>query len=404
MREVDLDREYLKKAYALRDRVSEPEKLYIEHHYYDSVTGELQKEIETLELYRRTYPREFTAPNNLAITYSQMGELDKSVEAAQEALRIEPNHPLPYMNLAASYQRLGKWDEVKAVSQQAADRKVDSLFLHAMRYQVAFLQGDEAEMSRQVEWARGNASEQIMRAAEAAAAACRGKLEQSQELTRAAADMALRKDLKQSASLTLMSGAAREAFVGDPQRARRHVAEALDLDRGPESLINAAQVLGLIGDAIQAQALTDEAKGKMPETHTLFHAVNLAQALAAIALGRNAPEKAVEALKAAAPYERGKVIVLYLRGLAHLEAGHGPEAVAEFQRIIDNPGWRGEGLLLHIGQPLARLGLARAAALAGDTARSRRAYQDFLALWKDADPDVPVLVQAKNEYARLAGS
>jgi tetratricopeptide (TPR) repeat protein len=200
-----------------------------------------------------------------------------------------------------------------------------------------------------------------------------------------------------------MTGASREALVGDPAPARRHVAEALGLDRSPESLISAAQVLGLIGDTIQAQALAEEAKGKMPETHTLFHALNLPQALAAIALGRKAPDRAVEALKPAAPYERGKAIVLYLRGLAYLEGGHGPEAIAEFQKIIDNPGWN-EGPVMHIGHPLARLGLARAAALAGDTALSRGAYQDFLALWKDADPDVPVLVQARTEYARLPGS
>jgi tetratricopeptide (TPR) repeat protein len=119
------------------------------------------------------------------------------------------------------------------------------------------------------------------------------------------------------------------------------------------------------------------------------------------ALGRKAPDEALEAIKPAAPYERGKAVVIYLRGLAHLEAGHTPEAIAAFQKIIDNPGWRGDGPLLHIVQPLARLGLARAAALAGDTARSRGAYQDFFALWKDADPNVPVLVQAKTEYARL---
>jgi tetratricopeptide (TPR) repeat protein len=401
LRELELCRENIKKAYALRDRVSELEKLYIEHHYYDSVTGELQKEIETLELYRRTYPREFTAPNNVAIVYSLMGELDKSVEAAREAVRIEPNHPLPYMNLAAAYTRLGRWDDVKAVGEKAAAQKVEGLFTHMMVYQVAFLQGDEAAMRREVASVQGNAEEQVMRSAEAAAAAYRGRLERSRELLLESVNMSVRKNLKQFASMTLMFGAAREALVDDPAQARRLVAQALDLDRGPESSINAAQVLGLIGDTVQAQTLADDAKSKMPETHTLFHAVNLPLAQAAIALGRKAPQEAVEALKLAAPYERGRGVVIYLRGLAHLEGGHNTEALAEFQKIVDNPGWRGDGPLLHIVQPLARLGLARAAALAGDTARSRGAYQDFLALWKDADPNIPVLVQAKTEYARL---
>jgi serine/threonine protein kinase/tetratricopeptide (TPR) repeat protein len=407
MGELDLAREYIKRAYALRDRVSELEKLYIEHHYYQTVTGEIQKAIETLELYRRTYPRDFTGANNLAVAYFSIGEPEKALEAAQEAVRVEPNHPLPYGNLAAAYGRLGRWDEAKAVCQKAAAQKVDSLSTHVTLYQIAFLQGDEVEMRQQVEWARGNAEEQRMRSAEAAAAAYRGKLKQSQELTRAAADMALRKDLKQSATGILMTGAAREALVGDPALARRAVAEALALDRGPESLVNAAQVLGLIGDTVQAQALADEANRKMPETDTLFHAADLPHALASIALGRGAPDKALEALKPAAPYERGGIITLYLRGLAHLKAGRGPEAIAEFQKIIDNPGWtvgRGPAPPQPIGRSLARLGLARAAALAGDTAKSRRAYQDFLALWKDADPDVPVLVQAKAEYAKVAGS
>jgi tetratricopeptide (TPR) repeat protein len=401
MRELNLAREYIKKAYALRDRVSELEKLYLENHYYSTVTGEVQKSIETLELYRRTYPRDFTPPNNLAVAYFSIGELEKALEAAQEAVRIEPNHPLPYSNLAAAYGRFGRWDEAKAVCQKAAAQKVDSLTTHLTLYQIAFLQGDETEMRRQVEWARGRAEEQGMRSAEAAAAAYRGKLKQSQELTHVAADMALRKDLKQGAGLVLMAGAAREAFVSDRTLARRGVAEALALDRGPESLVAAAQVLGLAGDTVQAQALADEARGKMPETDTLFHAVNLPHALAAIALGRNAPDKALEALKPAAPYERGRIVVPYLRGLAHLQAGRGPEAIAEFQKIIDNPGW-GEGRgPLHVGHSLARLGLARAAALSGDVPKSRRAYQDFLALWKDADPDVPILIQAKAEYARL---
>jgi tetratricopeptide (TPR) repeat protein len=403
MRELDLGREYVSKAYALRDRVSEREKLYLEHHYYYTVTGEAQKEIETLELYRRTYPRDFTPPNNLAIAYSLMGELEKALDAAQNAVRVEPNHPLPYNNLAMAYTRLGRWDEAKAVCQTAVAQKIDSVFVHILLYRIAFLNGDVGEMNRQVEWARGNAEEEAMRNAESAAAANWGQLSRSRELMRAAAEKALSKGLKQRASLFLVSGAAREALSGDPALARRGVAEALAVDRSSEALINAAQVLGLVGDAVQAQALADEAKGKAPQTDTYFQAVKLPLAIAAIALGRNAPDKALEALKPAAPYERGRLFVFYLRGLAHLQDGHGPEAIAEFQKIIDNPGWT-DGFLLHIAQPLAVLGVARGAALAGDTAKSRRAYQDFFALWKDADPDIPVLVQARAEYAKLGGS
>jgi len=411
MGEMALAREYMKKAYALRDRVSDIEKLYIEEHYYDTVTGEVQKTIETLELYRRTYPRDFTPPNNLSGAYTSIGELDKALEAAQEAVGLEPNHQLPYSNVAAAYRVLGRWDEAKAVCRTAAAQKADTVRNHITLYQIAFLQDDQAEMRRQVEWARGNPEERSMRGAEAAAAGYRGKLKESRGLARAASEMALRLDLKQNAAAALLTSAARDAFVGHAALARQGVAEALALDRpSPEQLVGGgllqdgsgggAGVLGLVGDTVRAQALADEANGKMPPTDTLFRAVSLPVAQAFIALGRNAPEKALEALKPAAPYERGRAIVVYVRGLAHLKAGHGPEAAAEFQRVIDNPGWTP----LHIVHPLARLGLARAAALAGDTARSRAAYQDFLALWKDADPDVPVLVQGKAEYAKLAGS
>ena len=151
--------------------------------------------------------------------------------------------------------------------------------------------------------------------------------------------MALRKNLKQAAGLTLLIGAASEALVGDRTPARRHVAEALELDRGPESLASAAQALGLTGDTTEAQALADEAKGKMPRTNTLFQAINLSQALAAIALGGNAPEKSLEALKTAAPYERGKIVVPYLRGLAHLEQRRGVLGVLLHLHVLGLPSW-----------------------------------------------------------------
>jgi tetratricopeptide (TPR) repeat protein len=403
--EAELSREYIRKAYALRDRISEREKLYLEQHYYGTVTGELQKEIETLELYRRTYPRDFTGPNNLAVAYLATGEPEKALQAAQEAARIEPNHALPYNNLTAAYGMLGRWDEAKEVCQRAAAQKVDSPYTHVMLYAFAFRQGDEAEMRRQVDWARGRTDQYGMRAMEAAAAGYRGQMKRSRELTHAAADLALRKDLKETAGRILMGGAARDALVGDTGLARRGVADALSLDRDPDLVVASALVAGLLGDTVQAQALAEEASRKTPATDTLFRAMDLPQAQAAIALGRNAPDKALAALVPAAPYEFGRLEVPYVRGLACLKTGRAPEAMAEFQKVIDHPGWgaRGGGLL-SVAHPLARLGLARAAALAGDAAKSRRAYQDFLALWKDADPDVPVLVQAKAEYAKLPGS
>jgi serine/threonine protein kinase/tetratricopeptide (TPR) repeat protein len=402
--ERTLARQYAGKAFALRDRVSELEKLYIEHHYYDLVTGEIDKQIDTLELYRRTYPREFTPANNLALEYGLVGQLEKALAMAQEAVRLEPKHQLPYAILADIYRRLGKWDEAKAVCRNAAAQKLDSGFCHLDLYMIAALQGDEAEMRRQVMWARGDPEEFRMRSLEASAAGFRGRLKAAHGLSREAADIVLRRDLKQAAAEPLMVDAFGDAFVGDAASARARATEALALDRSPERLIQAAQVLGLIGDAAHASAMTEEADRGMPSTATLFHAIDLPLARAAVEVGRGAPDKALAALKPTAAYERGWLgfLCVYLRGEAHLKAGHAVEAAADFQRLIDDPGagWLG----IPMTGPLARLGLARAAALAGDITKSRRAYQDFLALWKDADPDMPILIQARAEYAQRPGT
>jgi predicted Zn-dependent protease len=192
-----------------------------------------------------------------------------------------------------------------------------------------------------------------------------------------------------------------ETHAGNSGLGRHDVAEALEIDQSPGRMIQAAQVLGLIGDTAKASALAEEANRRTPSTDMLFHAIDLPVARAAIELGRGAPDKALDEIKPAAPYARGRFALgVYLRGQAHLKAGHAAEAAADFQRVIDDPG-SGPPFWIPMTGSLARLGLARAAALSGDAATSRRAYQDFLALWKDADPDVPVLAQAKAEYARL---
>ncbi|PYQ09012.1 MAG: hypothetical protein DMF83_04950 [Acidobacteria bacterium] len=397
MGEFGLSQEYHKKAFALRERVSEHERLYIDHHYYGTVLGDMRRYVEALELYRRTYPRDATPAINLAGTYLVIGEMEKALDVAQDAVRLAPNNPQSHEALVEAYVRLGRWDEAKTTGQHAIGQKADSGNTHDLLYEIAFVQDDEGEMRRQVEWARGRPEEVYMRALEAAVAAFQGRMKRSRELARDARDMALRSDLKELAANILWSVARQELYAGESNVAKRTATEALAVERGPRSLIAMALVFGLAGDAVQAQALADEATRKMPPTNTLFHSLGVPAARAAIELGRNAPEKAIEALKLAPPYERGKPGIPYLRGLAYLKAGHGREAIAEFQRILDNRGWAPT----QFSYPMARLGLARAAAISGDVAKSRRAYQDFLALWKDADPDVPILIQAKAEYAKL---
>jgi eukaryotic-like serine/threonine-protein kinase len=391
-----LGQEYHKKAFALRERVSEHERFYIDHHYFGTVLGDARRHVETMELYRRTYPRDPTPVINLALEYSFLGEMEKALEVAQDAVRLDPSQPTAYEALVEAYVRLGRWDEARTVGQRAVAQKTDSNITHEFLYEIAFVQGDEAEMHGQVNWARGRPEEARMRALEAAVAAFAGRLKHSRELAQSARDMALRTELKGPAAGILSSVAGRELAAGDTVLAKQTTAEALAIQRR-RALMGAAQVFGLIGETVQAQRLADEAARQFPPSHTFFHAIMLPSARAAIELGRNAPEKAIEALKPAVPYERGRFLVPYLRGLAYLKAGHGSEAMAEFQRILDNRGWGPTNFFY----PMAQLGLARAAALSGDVAKSRRAYQDFLALWKDADPDVPILIQAKAEYAKL---
>jgi tetratricopeptide (TPR) repeat protein len=259
-------------------------------------------------------------------------------------------------------------------------------------------------MRRQVEGERGKAEEYLMRFVQASAAAVGGRLRAARELAREGVDLALGRTLKQIAAQALVQLGVRETYARNTRLAKQDVAEALKLDRSPEGMIQAAPVLGLNGDAAGASALVEEAARKTPSTDTLFHAIALPVARGAIELGRGAADTALDALKPAGRYERGVFGTdgLYLRGQAHLRAGPAVEAAADFQKLIDAPGTGGRFWIPMTG-PLARLGLARATALSGDVAKSRRAYQDFLALWKDADPDVPILIQAKAEYAKLAG-
>jgi len=317
------------------------------------------------------------------------------LEAAQEAVRLEPAEPMAHEAVGSAYMRLGRWDEAKAAGRRAIEQRVDNGGIHEDLYSIAFFQHDEVEMRRHVEWYRGRSEEARMRLLEAARAGFEGRLSRARDLANEGRDIALRNDQKALASRAIADDAVLQLHAGNLGIAKREAAEALAIDRGPRR-VTLAHVLGLAGDTVQAQSLADDAARTM-STYTFFAAVPLPIARAAIELGRNAPDKAIAALKPAMPYERGKPTIPYLRGLAHLKAGRGSEAATEFQRILYNRGWEPTSVFY----PMAQVGLARAAALSGDTAKSRRAYQDFLALWKDADPDVPILIQAKAEYAKL---
>jgi len=395
---VERSNDYTTKAFERRDRVSEREKFYISVRYYGKVTGELSKEKETLEQWIRVYPRDSTPYNYLSAAYANMGQYERAAEAAREEVRVGPSSAWAYQDLAFLYINLNRLDEAKAVVQQGFERRLEQNdALHGLLFQIAFLQGNVEGMRREVEWARGRPSEYVFKASEAAVAVQQGRRARSRELSAEALRMT--EQSKEASAQFVMREAQMEALFGNSARAQERALAAVALDPGFANSIECGLALALAGRPEKAQPLVDAAARRFPAA-TLWQSVSFARPRAAVQLARGNPAAAVEALKEASPHEMGFLAghwVVYLRGQAFLDLRQGQDAAREFQKVRDNrmvdplsPLW-----------PLSHLGLARAHALAGDAAAGRRAYQDFFALWKDADPDVPILKEAQAEYARL---
>jgi tetratricopeptide (TPR) repeat protein len=395
----DLGLEYTAKAFELRDRVSEPERLYLISHYYEYVTGELEKAIETYQLWKETYPRAWTPWNNLAFLYNRMGTYDKAIGEAQEAARLVPNHAKPYQVLALAYLKLNRFEEAKAICEQQISKGNEDPFVHAARYFLAFIQGDSTSMERQVEWAKGTTNENYLLSLQAGVAATLGKLQRARELNQKSVGLAQRRNIREAAGTTVAGEALTEAELGNSGLARERAAVALELaPRATRAQILSGEALAVCGRTDQALALADDLSKRFPQNTLLIEgAVPLIRA--SVEIERGNAQAAIALLQSAKPYEYGEgFLSLYLRGKAHLRARAGREAAAEFQKVLDH---RGATWVWPVLYPLAQLGLARAYALAGDAAQSRKTYQDFLALWKDADPDIPILREAKAEYSKL---
>ncbi len=386
--------EYKKKAFELRDRASERERLYITAHYYAQATGELDKQIATYELWRKTYPHDYTPNLNLSIAYSNAGEPEKALELALEALNLAPDNPRTYDAAANDYEALNRFEEAKTIEKQAIAHGIDKMSQHTTLYEIAFAQGDTAEMRRQVELARGKTDEWLMHLDEAMEAGSGGRAREFRRLWQLAYDGAARQKAEGfEATCACIRGHYAVAF-GFPSEAREWANECLKLSHN--ELGWPALILALAGDSARAQAVVDDLAKRRP-TDTLLNETDLPQARAAIAISRGNGEAAEEVLRPARRYEKTRFGTTYLRGLAYLKSKQGKEAAAEFQQVIGCDGV----IPLWLAHPMARLELARAYALQGDMPAARKAYQDFFALWKDADPDVPTLIAAKAEYAKL---
>jgi tetratricopeptide (TPR) repeat protein len=337
----------------------------------------------------------------LAAIYNQVGQYENALEAAGEAVRLDPTSPFGYGNLAGAYLGLNRFQEAKAVAekQMAEQGGGKGKGAHFLLYCIAFIEGDTDLMQRHVDEVKGGLFEAAMLSFQAQAAAYGGQLRKAREFGRQSAQVAQRLNFNETAAIVEADEAVREAVFGHPRRAREKAAAALARSSSPKVVGPAAVAQALAGDADRAQALADELEQRMP-TDTLLNAMGLPMTRAVIALERGDPTRAIELLEVAAPYELAGGLGLasiYVRGQAYLRAEAGTEAAAEFQKILDH---RGVDPMSTV-HSLAHLGLARAYALEGRAARSRQAYQDFLALWKDADPEVPLLQEAKAEYAQL---
>jgi serine/threonine protein kinase/Flp pilus assembly protein TadD len=403
--EPEKSAEYTRKAYELRERASESEKLAITSFYELVVTGNLEAARSSYQSWAQTYPRDQEPQESLWITYTLMGDYEKANAAALQALKLNPGSGNNFVNLAFSYQWINQLQQAEATVRESRAHNIDSPWLPLVLYNVYFLQHDAAAMERQVSATMGKAGveDQIL-FLESETAANSGEFAKSRELARRAADAARRIGEKETSAEYQAHAAIREAFVGNLDFAKQEAHAALAQASGREVSALSAIALGLTGDSAQAEHLAADLAKRFPQD-TIQQFNYLPMIRAAIALRSGDATRAIATLAAASPYELAQtntsftiaLYPVYLRGVAYLAARQGPAAVTEFQKILNHSGVVGN-------QPigaLAHLGLARAYALSAETTKAKTSYEDFFALWKNADPDISLLKQAKTEYAKF---
>jgi eukaryotic-like serine/threonine-protein kinase len=404
-----LSRESTTRAYQLQDHASDRERFFITAMYERQVTGNLEKALQTLELWEQTYPRDVLAHGLLSGFSNQgLGHYEKSIEEAQKALVIDPDLTPAYVNLTADYFYMDRLDEAENTIHRASERKLEIPELLLFRYYIAFLNGDRAGMDREVARAKSEpGAEDWIFHAQALVLARSGQLQLARGMSRRAVDLAQQAGQRERAAVYETAAGVSEALVGNAPAAKRGAIAAIDLSRGRDVEYGAAFALALAGDFPGSEALTNDLEKRFPEdTSVQFNYLPTLRAL--FALNHGEPAKAIELLQVAVPHESaisaiaffglfGCFYPAYVRGEAYLSLHQGAQAAAEFQKILDH---RGLVSADPIGA-LADLQLGRACALAGERDKARAGYEDFLKLWKDADPDIPVLKQAKSEYAKL---
>jgi len=394
--------QYLTKAYELRERASEPEKLYISGHYYDLVTGDLDKTVDLYQQWIRTYPRDSRPLDNLALAYSRLGDHEKALVTAVEASRVDPQDFFGYQNQIENYMALNRIDEAKSVAQAAISQKHASFTSHLYLVYLAAMQHDDAAIKEQLAWVAGKPTEAFMVQRLASYQNSLGKVKLADETYKQVVELGLKNGLTEMPANMASLKALHNAEYGFTQQVRQRTGEALKSADSRRVRANVAVAYAFIGDFAESKKLTDQLNSEFP-SDTLLQFFEIPAARALMLIHENKSAEAITLLEPTRKYELGNTIVpctyltMYVRGLAYLQLRDGPKAAAEFQRILDHPGLNSLSPLL----PLSQLNLARAYALQGDSAKAHTTYQDFFARWKDADPDIPALIAAKSEYAKL---
>jgi serine/threonine protein kinase/tetratricopeptide (TPR) repeat protein len=397
--QTELAAQYSQKAYDLRDRVSERERYYISEKYTSYVTGDREEVISVLKAWAQSYPNDYIPHNNLAANYNLLGQYEDSLKEAREAVRLSPNNPTALGNYVEGFMRLGRFDEARQVLEEKLGQKPELGVYRFYSFQLAFLRGDQDTMKRDLDWWSKRTTQMDFSDFQAGTAAFSGQWHKAQDFNHRSIELMISQERKENAAQIETSISFLEAVLGRCQPAKEEVTRGLALSRDRITLSSAAWTLAYCNEPGQAQPLLDELQKRFPkDTPTVRILVPMIRA--AMEMNRGNNSQAIELLQPASRFELGAVTgfwMTYLRGEIYLRQKAGNEAAVEFQKILDHRG-------IEIMSPLytlAHLGLARAAVLSGDTAKARQEYQNFLALWKDADADLPVMIDAKKEYEQL---
>ena len=389
---------YAKLAFEHRDRVSQRERLYITYQYHDVVTGDESAVIPTLEVWKQSFPREFQPPNALAFHHNMLGHFERAVDEAQEAIRRNPVHGFPYSNLAVAYRGLGRLSDARRTAERALELHVDTIPIRLLLYQLAVMSGEEQQGARHLQTLGGSPRDFESFGVRAQIAAWSGKVREARQLYNETARLAERHNFPEVATGHLAHASLMELLYGNAEKARSEARRLTVTTPSYDHVLPAALTLALSGSVPEAESILDRLRQQHPQ-HTIINSILLPTVKAAMELSRKRPERAIEHLRFVAPYDTGIAALLapiYLRGEAYLMQRSGAKAAHEFQRVLDH---RGTDLFSPF-HPVAQLGLARALAIAGDKDGSVQAYERFLMAWSAADPDVPVLLAARQECAR----